>query len=188
MPLECVDIRCAAQNQTVSGSLVRCSAVPAVIEVCRPQSEHSKVYARLRSAAARPSPHTGQTNPSAHRRLNKNAAPLASSGNSFWNSVSERALAIGCPVAAPHGGSIRAGYHIEVSLGQRNKPYGSCRHSTKMHRRLPDSSTRQPKAPRRLPVASPETPPSHRAPTRSACCDLLRWLLPRLDDRGLNWR
>lgn len=29
------------QNQTVSGSLVRRSAVPALIEVCRPQSEHS---------------------------------------------------------------------------------------------------------------------------------------------------
>src|ERR1700674_992536 len=52
--------------------------------------------------------------------------------------------------------------------------HGSCRRSTTTHPRLPDSSTRRPKAPRRLPVASPETPPSHRAPTRSACCDLLR--------------
>ena len=33
MPLECVAIRCAAQNHVVSGSLERCIAVPAVIEV-----------------------------------------------------------------------------------------------------------------------------------------------------------
>src|ERR1700680_2943224 len=35
--------------------------------------------------------------------------------------------------------------------------HGSCRRSTTTHPRLPDSSTRRPKAPRRLPVASPET-------------------------------
>ena len=34
-------MRCAAQNHAVSGSLERCIAVPAVIEVCRPQSRHS---------------------------------------------------------------------------------------------------------------------------------------------------
>ena len=33
MPLECVVMRCAAQNHAVSGSLERCIAVPAVIEV-----------------------------------------------------------------------------------------------------------------------------------------------------------
>jgi hypothetical protein len=81
--LECVDIRCAAQNQTVSASLVRCSAVPAVIEVCRPHSEHSYVYARLFSAAARSLPHTGQTKPLGQRRSNKNAAQLASSENAL---------------------------------------------------------------------------------------------------------
>ena len=32
-PLECVAIKCAAQNHAVSGSRVRCIAVPAVIEV-----------------------------------------------------------------------------------------------------------------------------------------------------------
>ncbi len=31
MPFECVDIKCAAQNHAVNGSLVRCIAVPAVI-------------------------------------------------------------------------------------------------------------------------------------------------------------
>jgi hypothetical protein len=33
MPLECVAIKWAAQNHAVSGSRVRCIAVPAVIEV-----------------------------------------------------------------------------------------------------------------------------------------------------------
>src|SRR6516162_5470669 len=41
MPLECVAIRNAAQNQIVSGSLLACMIVPAVTEVCRPQSAHS---------------------------------------------------------------------------------------------------------------------------------------------------
>jgi hypothetical protein len=41
MPLECVAIKNAAQNQIVSGSLLACMIVPAVTEVCRPQSAHS---------------------------------------------------------------------------------------------------------------------------------------------------
>ena len=41
IPLECVDIRNAAQNHIVSGSLLACMIVPAVTEVCRPQSAHS---------------------------------------------------------------------------------------------------------------------------------------------------
>ena len=45
MPLECVAIKNAAQNQIVSGSLLACMIVPAVTEVCRPQSAHSKVKA-----------------------------------------------------------------------------------------------------------------------------------------------
>jgi hypothetical protein len=41
MPLECVAMRWAAQNQAVSESFERCITVPAVTEVCRPQSKHS---------------------------------------------------------------------------------------------------------------------------------------------------
>jgi hypothetical protein len=41
MPLECVAIRNAAQNQIVSGRLLACMIVPAVTEVCRPQAAHS---------------------------------------------------------------------------------------------------------------------------------------------------
>lgn len=41
IPLEWVDIRCAAQNQAVKGILVRCITVPAVTEVWRPQAAHS---------------------------------------------------------------------------------------------------------------------------------------------------
>ena len=88
-------MRCAAQNHAVSGSLERCIAVPAVIEVCRPQSRHSYKRGRLFSAAMRRLSQTGQTKPSGQRCLNKNATQLVSSGNSFWNSESERALAIG---------------------------------------------------------------------------------------------
>src|SRR3954451_2242187 len=41
MPFECVAMRCAAQNHTVSGNFDRCITVPAVIDVWRPQSRHS---------------------------------------------------------------------------------------------------------------------------------------------------
>src|SRR5271166_4202339 len=84
MPLECVAITCAAQNHVVSGNFDRCIAVPAVSEVCRPQSRHSKSRGRLFKATARPLPtHAGQTNPSGHRRACRNAAQRASSGNSL---------------------------------------------------------------------------------------------------------
>jgi hypothetical protein len=43
MPFECVAIRCAVQNQAVSGNLVLCRMVPDVIDVWRPQSRHSNV-------------------------------------------------------------------------------------------------------------------------------------------------
>ncbi len=83
MPLECVVIRCAAQNHVVSGNLERCITVPAVTEVCRPQSRHSCKRGRLFSAATRRLPQAGQTKPSGHRRLNMKAAQLASSENAF---------------------------------------------------------------------------------------------------------
>jgi hypothetical protein len=88
-------MRCAAQNHAVSGSLERCIVVPAVTEVCRPQSRHSCKRGRLFSPTARRLPQPGQTKPSGQRRLNKNAAQLSSSGNDFWNSASDRPLAIG---------------------------------------------------------------------------------------------
>src|ERR1700693_1464580 len=81
MPLECVVIRCAAQNHVVSGNLERCITVPAVTEVCRPQSRHSCKRGRLFSAATRRLPQAGQTKPSGHRRLDMKAAQLASSEN-----------------------------------------------------------------------------------------------------------
>jgi hypothetical protein len=87
-------MRCAAQNHVVSGNLERCIAVPAVIEVCRPQSRHSYKRGRLFSAATRRLLQAGQTKPSGHRRLTMKAAQLASSENAFWNWESERALAI----------------------------------------------------------------------------------------------
>src|ERR1700728_5329046 len=99
MPLECVAMRCAAQNHEVSGSLERCITVPAVAEVCRPQSRHSYVQARLFSAAARCSPQPGQTKPFDQRRFNKKAAQLVSSGNVSSNCESDRPLAIARPVA-----------------------------------------------------------------------------------------
>ena len=80
LPALGVAMRCAAQNHTVSGNLDRCIAVPAVIDVWRPQSRHSWVCARLFNNAARPPPQAGQTNPSGQRRSNKNAAQLVSSG------------------------------------------------------------------------------------------------------------
>src|SRR5450432_3211416 len=90
MPLECVVMRWAAQNHVVSGSLERCIAVPAVTEVCRPQSRHSYKRGRLFSAAKRALPHAGQTKPSGQRRLNMKAAHRDSSENALWNWESER--------------------------------------------------------------------------------------------------
>ena len=88
--VECVAIRCAAQNHVVSGNFDRCIAVPAVSEVCRPQSRHSNRRGRLFKATARPPPQAGQTNPSRQRRADRNASQRASSGNSRWNSASVR--------------------------------------------------------------------------------------------------
>ena len=110
IPLECVAMRCAAQNHAVSGSLERCIAVPAVIEVCRPQSRHSYKRGRLFSTAARRSLQPGQMKPSGQRRLNKNATQLASSENAFWNSESERALAIGSRSWRPHAADLTTHY------------------------------------------------------------------------------
>src|SRR5260370_19466472 len=80
MPLECVAIRCAAQNHTVSGNLDRCIAVAAVIDVWRPSSRHSWVCARLFNNAARVPPQAGKTTPCGKRRSNKNDAQLVSAG------------------------------------------------------------------------------------------------------------
>jgi len=41
MPLECVAIKNAVQNQVVSGNLLACKIVPAVTEVCLPHVAHS---------------------------------------------------------------------------------------------------------------------------------------------------
>src|SRR5882757_5663731 len=87
-------MRCAAQNHVVSGNLERCIAVPAVTEVCRPQSRHSYRRGRLFKAAIRRLSQAGQTKPPGHRCLNMKAAQLASSENAFWNWESERALGI----------------------------------------------------------------------------------------------
>src|SRR5258705_7920336 len=73
MPLECVVIRCAAQNHVVSGNLERCITVPAVTEVCRPQSRHSCKRGRLFSAATRRLPQAGQTKPSGHEHEGRTA-------------------------------------------------------------------------------------------------------------------
>ena len=59
------------------------------------------MYARQLYNAARRPLQAGQTKPSGQRRLHKNAAHFASSGNACWNSVSERALAIEGPFAPP---------------------------------------------------------------------------------------
>ncbi len=67
MPLEWVAIRSAAQNQTVSGSLLACRIVPAITEVCRRQPVQAKVCAFLRSAHPFSWPHLGQTKPSGQR-------------------------------------------------------------------------------------------------------------------------
>src|SRR5438270_7626633 len=127
MPLECVAMRCAAQNHTVSGNLDRCIGVPAVIDVGRPQSRHSWVCARLFNNAARPPPQAGQTNPCGQRRWNKNAAQLVSSGKLVRNSLSDRALATQCPLPPDADRRPTApSYYILTYLGQRDEPYPIC--------------------------------------------------------------
>ena len=52
----------------------------------------------------------GRRSPSGQRRLNKNATQLASSENAFWNSESERALAIVCASWRPHAADLATHY------------------------------------------------------------------------------
>ena len=66
-----------------------------------------------RGTAARRSLQPGQMKPSGQRRLNKKATQLASSENAFWNSESERALAIGVYVLATSPGRPHDTLHLE---------------------------------------------------------------------------
>jgi hypothetical protein len=82
------------------------------------------VCARLLKNAARPAPQAGQTNPCDQRRSNKNAAQLVSSGKLVWNSLSDRALAIQCPLALGADRQRKAPlYYILTNLGQRDEPF-----------------------------------------------------------------
>src|SRR5271166_643257 len=64
-------------------------------------------------------PQPGHTKPSGQRRLNKKAAQLSSSENDFWNSASDRALAISVRPAIRPITSLR--YYIWGHLSQRDK-------------------------------------------------------------------
>ena len=66
--------------------------------------------ARLFRDAARPLPQAGQTKPSGQRRSNRNAAQLVSSGKLAWNSLRDRALATGRPLAPAACGWPRGCY------------------------------------------------------------------------------
>ena len=87
--------------------------MPAVIEVSPAAIEAFYKRGRLFSAAMRRLSQTGQTKPSGQRCLNKNATQLVSSGNSFWNSESERALAIGVYHPATERGRSLKTLHID---------------------------------------------------------------------------
>jgi hypothetical protein len=78
IPLEWVVMRCAAQNHVVSGGLERCIVVPAVTEVCRPQSN---TFMQTRSAFQpnRTALAPARTPKPSGRRLHKKAAQLSSS-------------------------------------------------------------------------------------------------------------
>ena len=68
MPLECVAIRKAAQNQTLSGRCARCITVPAVTEVSLPQVAQAKVRTgRQASRQAFEPPQPGQRKPAGQR-------------------------------------------------------------------------------------------------------------------------
>ena len=68
MPLECVAIRKAAQNQMVSGKCERCMIVPAVTEISFRHSAHRKVGTfRLGSCQLFAPPQCGQRKPSGQR-------------------------------------------------------------------------------------------------------------------------
>ena len=66
--------------------------------------------ARLFRDAARPLPQAGQTKPSGQRRSNRNAAQLVSSAKLAWNSLRDRALATGRPLAPAACGWPRGDY------------------------------------------------------------------------------
>src|SRR5260370_33337412 len=85
MPLECVVIRCAAQNHVVSGNLERCITVPAVTEACRPQSRHSCKRGRLFNAATRRLPQAGEKKTFGPPGFESKAAQPASVRKGFLN-------------------------------------------------------------------------------------------------------
>jgi len=63
--------------------------VPAVAEVCRPQSAHSQVQGFASSRQARFEPQVGQTKPSGQRRCTSHAAQASSSGKSAMKRCSD---------------------------------------------------------------------------------------------------
>src|SRR5215813_681081 len=68
--------------------------VPAVTEVWRPHSAHSKVQALVSSRQALSPLQFGQTNPSRHRVATRYSAQAASSLKRCWNSINERGKSV----------------------------------------------------------------------------------------------
>src|ERR1700724_464766 len=100
----------AAQTTSPSKSPAPAAATAPKAMAPAPGAAGSQVCARLFSDAARPLPQAGQTKPSGQRRSNRNAAQLVSSGKLAWNSLRDRALATGRPLAPAAGGWPRRHY------------------------------------------------------------------------------
>ena len=83
-----------------------------ILGAAYPVDSGSSIYSGYAgfSESPRGAPQPGQTKPSGQRRLNKNATQLASSENAFWNSESERALAIVCASWRPHAADLATHY------------------------------------------------------------------------------
>jgi len=74
-----------AANQVDKGVRIRWKIVPAVTDVCRPQSAH--IHLALAVCQLRRDPQTGQTNPSGHRRparYDRHASSSGNQANSSW--------------------------------------------------------------------------------------------------------
>ena len=93
-----------------------CITVPAVTDVCRPQSAHSQVNGLVDRRQALAPSHPGHRKPSGQRSAARYSTHAASSGKRRWNSGSER------------GKSVMAGLPIKMFALCSTRQACSCHH------------------------------------------------------------
>ena len=116
--------------EILSGRWLGCITVPAVTEIWRPQSVHSRTQRLSFSSQPFVPPHAGQAKPSPQRRFARRRAQASSFGKSSSNSCRDigqssfqRRGVIGT-LSEQSGPSTPVGHKMWTCLCQRDKPYG----------------------------------------------------------------